>query len=113
MISIARKDLIDNMEMYLIPEYMRPGLLRWIEDGIKPGEFLTAIIENDLYQAFNKADDNNIFRIQSYLKFFYNCAPRSCWGSIDRAIEWQKTHNKPVTILIKDLFDEDHDDAGE
>jgi hypothetical protein len=109
----ARKDLIQWMEAYLIPENMRPELLRWIEDGIRPGDFLNAIIENDLYRTFNIADDENIFRIQSYVKFFYNCTPIGCWGSIIKAKEWEKHHNRPIKISVKDLFDESHDEAGE
>jgi hypothetical protein len=113
----SRQELIDGMDRYQIPERMHEGMLRWIEDGIKPGSFLSAIIENDLYNAFHLADDENSFRISSYLSFFYMCAPGGCWRTMERVKEWEavgglkQTHK--LKTATKDLFDEDHSDAGE
>jgi hypothetical protein len=75
---------------YHIPIRMHPGIIRWIQSGVKPGQFLTAIIENDLKEAINRADDENIIRLVAYVKFFYNAAPGGCWGSKEKVEQWQK-----------------------
>ena len=43
----------------LIPEYMIGSLRRYIENGIEPGSFLSAVLCNDLRGACECADDTN------------------------------------------------------
>jgi hypothetical protein len=113
MTHFSTEDLMDGMVRYQIPEYMRPGILRWIEEGIIPGGFLTAVIENNLRESFDKADDQNMFRIHSYLLFFYNCAPAPCWGSIKKVKEWaNKGGLKEKPRYIHPIEDDDIE-AGE
>ena len=64
-----------------IPDYMAGGLIRYVEDGIPPGDFLTAVIENDLSGAVGRADDANIRNIPAYAFYLYNYAPASSHGS--------------------------------
>ena len=116
MVETSREELIKGLDRCQIPERMRPGILRWIEEGIKPGEFLSAIITNDLQETFARADDENIFRIHSYIRFFYNHTPSGCWGSIERAKEWaSKFTQKDIPFLLEALDHDEEDDpsAGE
>ncbi|GAG54001.1 unnamed protein product [marine sediment metagenome] len=76
----------------LLPEHIKGGAQRWIENGITPGGFLVAVICNDLKESFGRADDINIHRMFDIVKFFYNEAPGSCWGSKERMIAWKKMH---------------------
>ena len=78
----------------LLPGHIRGGAQRWIENGIQPGSFLTAVIRNDLTDSFAQADDINVYRMFDIVKFFYNEAPESCWGSRERMIAWEKMHEK-------------------
>ena len=103
-----RNELVDGMNKYQIPERMRPGILRWIEEGIIPGSFLQAVIENDLKSTMMSADIENACIISSYVHFFYNHAPGGCWGSKERVKEWHTLRNpKPVKV------DFDEHDGGE
>jgi len=74
-----------NLTGYLIqcdiPEYMHDGISLYINHGIHPGGFLTAVIENNLKEACMRADDFNIKILPNYVRFFYNYAPSGCWGS--------------------------------
>jgi hypothetical protein len=76
--------------MIRIPAYMRPGLLRYIEHGIEPGDFLTAILSNDLFGAFAAVERDGHRRVRDYLQFLYNDAPAGCWGSAERFEAWIK-----------------------
>jgi hypothetical protein len=72
-----------------LPDYMRGGLRRWIDHGIPPGDFLTALPSNDLRRTFEKADSTNQRRVLDYIKFLYSDAPRACWGSPEAVTEWE------------------------
>lgn len=96
---IDTSELSAAMELHQIPEYMRGGLLRWIEHAIEPGEFLRAVLRNDLRQACELADDNNRERLAQYLKVLYSSAPGGCWGSIEKYERWRFTHSNEFREL--------------
>jgi hypothetical protein len=73
-----------------LPEHMRDGFMRWIEYGIEPGSFGMAIICNDLFEAFGRADSTNIARMKDIIQFFYNDAPSGCFGSRTKAAAWMQ-----------------------
>lgn len=73
---------------FTIPEYMMGGLTRYIEQGIEPGDFLMAVLENNLRQAVGQADDENIVNLPAYIGYLYNEAPGSCWGSPAKVQAW-------------------------
>jgi hypothetical protein len=67
---------------------LRHGVQNWLEAGIQPGSFLSAVISNDLKEAFNRADAENLRNMYSIVKWFYNKCPESAWGSIAKAKAW-------------------------
>ena len=73
---------------FYIPDHMMGGVERYIENGISPGHFLTAIITNDLREAVGRADDENVKNIPAYVGYFYNEAPLACWGSPESMKAW-------------------------
>ena len=73
-----------------IPDYMMGGLERYINHGIMPGHFLTAVLENDLKEAVSQADDNNMKNIPAYMGYLYNEAPSGCYGSPEKVKAWTK-----------------------
>jgi hypothetical protein len=106
--------LMTNLARYMIPIRMYPGIIKWIQDGVKPGHFLMAIVENDLKESINRADDENVIRLQAYIKFLYNCAPGGCWGSKEKVEEWAKMGGLRKKHQIKSLIElEEENDDGE
>ena len=77
-----------------IPKRMMPGIKRYVENGIKPGDFLTAVIQNNLLMAYRCADSENIKNIPAYIAYFYNKCPMGCWGSPEKMKNWIKKFNK-------------------
>lgn len=73
---------------HLIPPYMVDAVKRYIINGIQPGSFLTAVLSNDLREAFARADDENAAHMHNWVKFFYNYAPSGCWGSPEKVQAW-------------------------
>jgi len=74
---------------------MYEGLRRYIDEGIMPGGFLQAMLENDLMGVFGRADNDNLNRIREYLFYLNNEVPYGCWGSSERVNEWIKDKNYP------------------
>jgi len=71
-----------------IPDHMMSALRRYIDNKIKPGDFLTAVLTNDLRGAVGRADHININIIPVYVSYLYNEAPGNCWGSTERVKEY-------------------------
>ena len=71
-----------------IPERMHGAIQRYIEQRIGPGDFLMAVLCNDLREACARADDENITLLPVYVAFFYNEAPGACWGSPEKVRAW-------------------------
>ena len=76
---------------FYIPPRMHAGLDRWINNGIYPGDFLTAVIENNLKEAVSHADDENIRNLPAYSGYLYNEAPMGCYGSKEIAQRWHES----------------------
>jgi hypothetical protein len=83
-----------------IPERMQDALKRYVLEGVAPGQFLTAVITNDLQRAVNHADSENAPLLKVYVQWFYNVAPAGCWGSRAVMLAWinQQTE-QPVEQL--------------
>ena len=79
-----------NINYESLPEHMREGTRLYIEHGIEPGGFLTAVICNDLFEAFGHADWINQERMKDWVMFFYNEAPAGCFGSRKKMDAWIK-----------------------
>lgn len=71
-----------------IPEYMHGGIVRFYENGIHPGSFLAAVINNDLRDACMCADDTNRELLFDYVRWFYNHAPIGSWGFPEAVDQW-------------------------
>jgi len=78
---------------FYIPERMMGGIERWVLYGIKPGDFLTAVLSNDLLAACQQADDENLRNIPAYIAYLYDTVPAECWGSKDKMTAWQNKLN--------------------
>lgn len=73
-----------------LPSHMQGAAKRYIEKGIPPGHFLTAVIENNLFLAVCHADEENVRALKEWVLFFYNEAPGNCWKSTEAMDAWVK-----------------------
>lgn len=74
----------------LVPPSLRDGTYRWIEYGITPGGFLTAIICNDLFMAWRLADDENHRRFAEIVGWWHEHAPEGSRGN-ETTFGWWKS----------------------
>lgn len=71
-----------------VPEHTRGALERYVEHRIEAGGFLTAVLANDLFTAFARADQINRHAMFDIVQFIFNEVPSSCWGSYETVEEW-------------------------
>lgn len=79
-----------------LPEHMRDGARLYIEHGVEPGGFLRAVLQNQLVEAFGRADDTNRAAMFQWAGWLYNEAPRGAWGSPEKVDAWIKAHESAV-----------------
>lgn len=72
----------------LIPPHMHEAVRRYVERHEPVGDFLTAVLSNDLRGAYSRADSDNIVHLPDYVTFLYNYVPAPCWGSPEAVKAW-------------------------
>lgn len=73
-----------------LPESLQNGLRLYVEQGLVPGGFLVACIENNLLNAACRGDAGNIVALPDIMRWLYNCTPSKCWGSREKLEAWAK-----------------------
>ena len=71
-----------------LPGYMQGGMRRYMELGIAPGHFLTAVLKNDLMEAARRADETNLHALGTYAIFLHSQAPCGSYGSPENVKSW-------------------------
>ena len=71
-----------------IPETTLEGLARFVDTGCPTSSFLKAVLSHDLFEAVNRADNNNQKALVDLVKLIYNDTPIGCHGSADKVETW-------------------------
>lgn len=78
-----------QLAAYNIPDGLHGGLIRYLVDGIRPGSFLSAVLENDLQEAVVRANPPEHFAaLPALILFLFNEAPSHSWGSPEKVALW-------------------------
>lgn len=78
----------DNANWDLIPAYMHGAVERYVMHGVPPGSFLTAVLSNDLREAFARADDDNTAAMKGWVRFIYMHVPSNAHGTPEMVDAW-------------------------
>ncbi len=74
-----------------IPELTRDGLDNYVQHRIPPGGFLRAVLENNLREAFARADKHNRVAMFDIVCYCHWEIPGDCGGSPERVKAWLST----------------------
>ena len=80
-----------------LPSGLVPGMQLYIEEGVQPGSFLTAVLCNNLRESFAKADDFNQKLMFEIVKWMWNEIPATCWGSPKAVLKWMQKFDRGLT----------------
>lgn len=73
-----------------VPDSMVSGYRLYVENRVRPGGFLLAVLQNDLVGASQAADAINRKHLYEHAEFCFNCLPGNCWGSREAVVAWLK-----------------------
>ncbi len=82
------KEMQRIVDKLSVPEHMHAGIFDWLVYGVQPGGFLSAVLANDLVEAFARADDINQRSMLKWAQYLYNEAPVGSWGSVETCERW-------------------------
>ena len=81
---------------YEIPAQTLAELRRYVDDRCPTGDFLYAVLSNDLFEAMVRTDENNRAALFGICKFIWNELPSICWGSPEKVRAWfGRTESEP------------------
>ena len=86
--KVAREILEFSHRDQVIPRYMVDSLAAYVADHRPVGDFLTAVLSNNLRDAVMTADEVNADKLSVYISYLYCLAPSQCWGSPEKVTEW-------------------------
>ncbi len=73
---------------YVVSDDMLEALQAYAEHGRPVGDFLTAVLANDLQDACGRADDFNLPNLPAFAAWVYNECPIPAHGSRERVKAW-------------------------
>jgi hypothetical protein len=79
-----------------VPPEIIDSLKRYVEDRIPVGGFLTAVLANDLYMAFARADQVNEYHLRA-ITAYVDTLPIGCRGSYEAVRKWLKRQENEET----------------
>ena len=77
-----------------VPPHLLDALDAFGREARPVGDFLTAVLENDLCKTFAHADTENRPHIGALIKYVYNQLPGECWGSKEKVVAWERAFTK-------------------
>lgn len=83
-------------------DYMREGIENYLEHGVMPGGFLTALLSNELMESFARADENNIRAMSQWVMFVFSEIPMNARGSLEQMESWCKHRQRIQAFREKD-----------
>jgi hypothetical protein len=61
---------------------------RYVDQHCPSGDFLHAVLSNDLTEAVQRADDDNLAVLPEIVRYCCNEIPGLCWGSPELVRAW-------------------------
>lgn len=76
----------------LCPGHLIPPFKNYVLHGQPTGDFLRAVLENNLVDAVCRADHQNRDVLRELCLFIYNELPSQCWHSKEKVDAWIEGH---------------------
>jgi len=83
------REAIEHLDT--LPEHLRAGMQNYLRDGLTPGGFMCAVLDNDLIDAVahcsDKENAESLIALCLYLLYW---APALAYGSPEKRKAWQE-----------------------
>lgn len=81
------------------PPHIVDGLIGYVANGVPPGSFLTAMLENDLVGIDRHADDASRACFWTLLNWIVWTAPAARWGNKNKVAGWMLQRQAELKAL--------------
>jgi len=71
-----------------IPPRISESLGAYVNERRPTGDFLRAVLENNLTESLARADPDNRKCLFDLVSYMYNEVPALCWGSAEKVRDW-------------------------
>ena len=72
----------------LCPSDEKHAIDLYVRTGADPGDFLQAVLSNDLRESIGRADESNCYNLPHIVAYCYNNIPTASWGSATNMRLW-------------------------
>lgn len=81
-----------------IQQRFKDSIDRYAEHKIPTGDFLKAVLENNLFEAMGRADTGAKANLEAIMTYIYNEIPYEAWGNPQKVRDWlqKEAENVPV-----------------
>lgn len=83
-----------SIPQYNIPQRTKEAIDRYVQHHIFPGDFLYAVLTNNLRESFARADMENLGCLYEIVKYCYWEIPGVCWESEEKVDKWLESGAK-------------------
>lgn len=73
---------------YLLPRRLVDGLTQYTQDRLRPGDFLCAVLANDLFDAARRADPWSLLALPALTLYIREELPTHLRGSYEAISAW-------------------------
>jgi len=77
----------------MIKQTTLDALNRYVVGHVPTGDFLLAVLSNNLVESFAHADDENLAAMHEIVNHIYLEIPSRCWGSPEKVEAWLGERN--------------------
>lgn len=86
--TAVESQLFSKLEQAGVPGHLHGGLVRYLVYRLHTGDFLAAVLANDLREAVRLGDPESHAALVPLVRFLYHDAPALAWGSPDKVQAW-------------------------
>ena len=79
-----------SKEYTYLPAHTLWSINQYVKEGQSVGDFLYAVLTNNLLKAVANADDQNSVRLSLIVRYIVNRCPAACHGSAERVAKWME-----------------------
>ena len=83
-----REELQASLVGFDVPAHIHGALTRYVLDHAPVGDFLYAVLTNNLSHSFGRADPENRAHLFDIVMWVWNEVPGDCWGSESKVDAW-------------------------
>ena len=94
-ILVDREEAIADFDKHGVPAHIRKGLIAYCTERRPVGDFLTAVLSNNLREAVARADNENAANLHGIVRWLYWHAPGLSWGSPQAVKAWLSRDGDP------------------